>query len=630
MPISTGYRVCASVPTGNSENVQKIATLCRLAAERRFGYLRNRNMNIPRSLLAAILFLITAGCSEKSSTKTAGPALASPLVAKCEPGVPGGRLTLATVGYPHTFNPLLVDDGASEQVIRLIFGSLIILDATTQEPTPGLAESWSVEPDGKTWTFKLRAGLRWSDGKPLTADDVVFTWNEIMYNPSMNQVTYDVFRINGQNFKVSKVDHVTIRVVTPEVHAPFLEYFGGVPIFPKHVVAQQVKERRFLSVFTANTPPARIVGCGPFRVKEVQPGKTVLLERNPEYWAVDSKGQRLPYFDEVLVNAVNAPTTTQAFLDGQSDVCEAPKVLEQEALRVAAASGKLRIIDMGLALERDFLCFNLNTNSGPRGPYVDPAKAKWFQNKIFRQAVSCGINRDRLVKEVYGGRAQPILSFMTEDNAKWCNTNAPRFSYDLARARSLLDSIGILDRNGDGLLEDDSGKVVEFSMLLNMGNPLRDKCGGLIAEDLRNLGFKVVHQAIDFKVLLARINEAFDYDCVLMGLGGGALDPGYQINVLKSDQPLHQWFPAQKTPATEWEARIDSLMDSVMRAANFTERKKSFDEIQAILGEQQPMIYTVAPYHIAAARADLANLRPSLLTPYRLTWNIEQLYFKKP
>src|ERR1051325_8962182 len=236
-----------------------------------------------------VLAIVIAGCGKQSSPPqhSASRALANPLVSKCEPGQPGGRLTLVTAGAPRSFNPLLATDGASDEVVRLIFAGLMSIDYTTQEAGPGLAESWSVEPDGKTWTFKLRAGLLWSDGQPLTADDVVFTWNEVMYNPDMNRITYDLFRINGKNFAVSKVDDVTVRVVTPEVFAPFVEYFGGVPVLPRHAMEREVQERRFLSLYTATARPEKIVGAGPFRLKESQPGQSVLLERNPEYWVSD-------------------------------------------------------------------------------------------------------------------------------------------------------------------------------------------------------------------------------------------------------------------------------------------------------------------------------------------------------
>ena len=132
------------------------------------------------ALLGAALVL--AGCGKPESVQPSAPhpLPPSPLIAKGAPGRHGGRFVIVSNMSPKTFNPLFALDSASDSIVRLLFGSLVNLDSTTQQPGPGLAESWSVAPDQKTWTFKLRPGVRWSDGEPLTADDVVFTWNDIM------------------------------------------------------------------------------------------------------------------------------------------------------------------------------------------------------------------------------------------------------------------------------------------------------------------------------------------------------------------------------------------------------------------------------------------------------------------
>src|ERR1041385_7994933 len=171
---------------------------------------------------AAALALLT-GCGEGPK----GHGLPDPpRITQCEPGNSGGRLSLAIPGNPRTFNPVFANDVASDAVVRLLFSSLVIVNMESQQGEPGLAESWSVTPDGKTWTFKLRKNLRWSDGEPLTADDVVFTWNDVMYNRGFNLTMGDLFRSGGKNFEVTKLDDTTVRVVTGEIFAPFLEYFG--------------------------------------------------------------------------------------------------------------------------------------------------------------------------------------------------------------------------------------------------------------------------------------------------------------------------------------------------------------------------------------------------------------------
>ena len=151
----------------------------------------------------------------------------------------------------------------------------------------------------------------------------------------------------------------------------------------------------------------------------------------------------------------------------------------------------------------------------------------------------------------------------------------------------------------------------------------------MIQEDLKKVGVQVKYESIDFGALRERIDGTFDYEAALMGLGGAAIDPESQMNVLKSNEDLHQWFPRQKSPSTDWEAQIDALMDVQIHTLDFAQRKKAFDEVQVIMAEQAPMLYTVSPLTYTAIRSDVGNVRPSVLTPYRVTWNMEELFFKK-
>ena len=579
---------------------------------------------ITSSLARAIILVLLL------SLTSCGPQKRSPLVSKAEIGQPGGRLVLASTASPKTFNPLLALDGASDAVIRLLFSSLVHLDQTTQEPGPGLAESWSVAPDRKSWTFRLRQGVHWNDGQPLTAEDVAFTWNEIMYNPQFNRITYGLFQAGGKNFVVTNVDALTVLVVTPEVFAPFLEFFGSVPILPKHALAYAVKQNAFLAAYNVNLPPGRIVGSGPYRIKEFLAGKFTLLEPNPEFWMADRQGRRLPYFHELmLANSGGPGTDAILFLNGKCDAYETIRADQFEQFNEASTQGRFRVVEMGVGVERDFIWFNQNTGTNAAGhPIVDPAKLKWFRNKKFRQAISCGIDRDRIVREIYSGRAQATYGFVSTENPKWNNPKIPHYSFDPARATRLLAEAGIQDQAGAGRMKDAEGNPIEIVLVSNIGNAAREKAAVMIQEDLKKIGIKVIYTPVSFESLRNKVDVTFDYECALMGLGGGGVDPATQINVLRSSEELHQWFPFQKSPSTDWEARIDVLMDAQMRTLDFAERKKAFDEVQVILAEELPMIYTVSPFSYAAIRADIGNVRPAALTTYRVTWNIEELYFK--
>jgi peptide/nickel transport system substrate-binding protein len=588
------------------------------------------------AVFAAATFCLS-GCGKKAETITSPvnyPLPDPPLVDQCEPGIPGGRFVVASYGDPKTFNPITENEASSDNILRFMFAALLNYDTQLQQVGPGLAESWTNAADNKTWTFKLRKNLRWSDGEPLTADDVVFTWNDVIYNPKIDNVMRDGFTIGGKNFAVTKLDNLTVQVVTPEIYAPFAVSFGaGVPILPKHILAKAVADGTFTSAYGINSDPSQIVGSGLFRLKEYKPSQYTLLERNPYSFEVDRKGQRMPYFDEIVFTVVaDLNTLSLRMLSGESDVDDFIFPYEYDKFKSESAKGKFNLLEPGIGLEMSCFWFNENTNMNPKTgqPLVDPKKLKWFRNTKFRQACSYAIDRESIIKSIYSGRAIPSYGYETPGNKKWFNPNIQKYPHDPAKALELLKEIGIEKRNGDDFLTDADGNPIEFVLNTNVGNGAREKTAVLIQEDLRKLGIKVVFQPIEFNTLISKIDDTRDYECVLLGFAPGTSpDPSGGMNIVKSDGFTHEWFPRQKTPSTDWEARLDQLMDAQMTTLNYEERKKDYDEVQAILAEQQPMIFTVTPMYYAAIRSDIGNVRASPLTFYRVTWNADELYFKK-
>ena len=305
------------------------------------------------------------------------------MVVDCTPGIQGGRLIVDEIGDPKTFNMITAAEASSIDIGRFLFWGLLNYDFASQQVLPGLAQSWTNSTDGKTWTLTLRKNLRWSDGQPLTADDVVFTWNDVIYNPKIINPTRDTFIVEGKNFTVTKLDDLTVQVVTPEVFAPFLMEFGVVPIMPKHILARSVADGTFTSAYGVNAKPEDIVGSGPFRLKEHKAAQYTLLERNPYFLEVDKKGQRLPYFDNIVFAVVPALNTMSLrFLSGESDVDERIDAFEYDRFKTESLKGKFSLLEPGVGLEINFFFFNENTNvNGTTGkPYVDPKKLKWFRN----------------------------------------------------------------------------------------------------------------------------------------------------------------------------------------------------------------------------------------------------------
>ncbi len=436
-------------------------------------------MKIPLIQLAGILAAATAlsSCGKNGETSSQENSSANyplpdpPLVANCTPGVRGGKFVICELREPKTFNFLISDESSSRYIGRFMFWGLLNFDFPTQTVKPGLAHWWTNSPDGKTWTFKLRKNLRWSDGQPITADDVAFTWNDIIYNPQIPNPVRDQFIIEGKKFTVTKLDDLTIQVTTPEVYAPFLQAFGfDVPIYPKHALAQYANTS-FPSAYGVNWNPKDIVCDGPYCLKTYKQAEYAVLERNPYFLEVDSNRTRLPYFDQIIFSIVpDYNAESLRFLSGESDADDLIYPNDYDAFKTASAKGRFNLLEPGIGLETTFFWFNENTNVNPKTgkPLVDPVKLGWFRNVKFRQAVSYAIDRDAMVKSVFFGRGVPDYGFLTPGYQNWYDPNIKKYPYHPAKAVALLKEIGIEKRNGDNFLTDTNGNKIQFVFNTNI------------------------------------------------------------------------------------------------------------------------------------------------------------------
>ncbi|HEY3762293.1 MAG TPA: ABC transporter substrate-binding protein [Verrucomicrobiae bacterium] len=580
------------------------------------------------------------GCGKSSSTASSAnsaenyPLPDPPVVVDCHAGAHGGRFVISELGEPKTFNYLMSDDASTIDIGRFMFWGLLNFDMPSQTVKPGLADWWTNAPDGKTWTFHLRKNLRWSDGAPLTADDVLFTWNDVIYNTNFPSATRDPFIVDGKEFTVTKIDDQTIQVVTPEIYAPFLQGFGaGVGIYPKHILEKYIKDGTFLSAYGVNWNPSDIVGSGPYRLKEYKQAQYTVLERNPYFIEVDTNGTRLPYFDELVFAIVpNINALALDFLSGESDVDDYVYPFDYDKFKAEADAGKFTLLEPGIGLETSYFWFNENTNMNPKTgkPEVDPVKLSWFRNQKFRQAISYAVDREAILKSVYSGRGVVSYGFLTPGYQNWFDTNIQTYPYNPQKAVEMLKEIGIEKRNGDNFMTDSNGNKVQFVFNTNVENDARKRMSVLITGDLQKIGIDAVFQPVEFNTLITKIEDTHDYDCMLMGnYSDSGTDPSSSMNILKSSGYSHDWFPQEKSPVTPWEARIDQLMDDQMQTLDLGRREKDIDEVQEIMAEEQPSFYMVTPMYYAAIKSNIGNVRATALTYYRATWNAEELYYEK-
>jgi peptide/nickel transport system substrate-binding protein len=572
--------------------------------------------------IAALLCVSLPHVATSQASITAGEEL---LVQRHDVGVRGGRLVVALRAEPRTLNPAVEVDLPSREVIRRMTGDLIHINRFTQGTEPALATAWTRSNDGRVYTLTLRKGVRFSDGHPFDADDVVFTFR-VMTDSRVASPQRDMLIIGGKPIEVVKVGPHTVRFTLAEPYAAAERLFDSVAILPRHLLERAYADGTLQDVWTPRTAPASIAGLGPYRFKEHVAGQRLVLERNPYYWKADSAKQRLPYIDElVFLFTGNEDAQVIRFQNGESDVLARAGADNFNLLVKEQASRRYQLADLGPSLEYYFLFFNLNDLSKKNLPQVT-ARQRWFSDLAFRRAVSRVIDRDAIARLVFRGRAVPLWGNVSPGNRLWVNTSLPRPPRSVADARATLKAAGYSWR-GDGGLVDARGQRVEFTIVTSATNQQRVEMATLIQADLKELGMDARVVPLEFRALMDRVFDTFDYDASVFGLGGGDADPNAEMTVWLSNGANHLWRLGQPVPATPWEADIDRLMQQQLVTLDTRERKRLYDRVQAIVSEQLPFIFLAAPHILVGARADLGNFQPAVLDHYTL-WNVDQLYFK--
>jgi len=539
----------------------------------------------------------------------------------------GGNLTIGGRAEPKTLNPVIATDAVSREVIGRMMADLIEINRASQQTEPALAKSWKTSPDGRVFTLQLRKGIRFSDGHPFDADDVVFSFAVYM-DENVDSPQRDLLIIDGKPLTVTKVDQYTVRFTLPRPYAAAERLFDGLAMLPKHLLEKPYREGKFVQAWSLNTAASEIAGLGPFRLKQYMPGQRVVLERNPYYWKVDSKNERLPYLDELTFLFVGSEDAqVMRFEAGETSMIS--RLSSDNYNLLARESDRMRaqLADMGPSLEYNFLVFNQNDLSSKKLDAV-AQKQQWFRELKFRQAVSAAIDRDSIVRLVYGTRGAPLWGNVGPGNKQWVNTAIPHPQRSVDAARQLLKSAGFSWNQGGQLL-DSSGKPVEFSIITSSSNTQRMKMATLIQDDLSHLGMQVRVVPLEFRAVIDRVFQSFDYEAAIMALGGGDADPNPEINVWTTNGTSHLWHLHETEPASPWEREIDQLMQQQMITLDYGKRKQLYDRVQQLIAEHLPFIFLATPNILAVANPRVGNFHPAVLDPYTL-WNADELYIRTP
>ena len=552
----------------------------------------------------------------------------------------GGRFVLGQTVNPKTFNPLMANETSSTDITDRIFSGLLDFDNDTQEFVPGLAKSWDVAPDGVTWTFHLRQGAKFSDGHPITAEDVLFT-AQVVFDEVLHPSVQDLMKMNGKPFEYSSPDPLTVVVRTPAPNAIVLIPVGFVSILPKHVLEPAYKSGNFASAYSVSTPLDQVVASGPWRVTQYVPGEKTVLGRNPYWFGVDKANKRLPYLDELVFLVVpDQDAADLKFRSGELDGLDNVKPENYKWYEDHQKDGSFTLYDLGPALNSNFFWFNLNKVQAPLPgqkanpgkkvgePLVDPVKYAWFSNPIFRRAVSMAVDRDAMIPSIFFGQGQKSWSQASEGNKVWHTPGILHYDYNAAESKRLLAGLGFKDGNGDGVLEDTRGNPIAFTLKTNSDNGLRIAMANFIKDDLAKVGIRMTLVPVDFNTLITNLRSDFQYDSILLGSQSGVPpDPANGQNVYRSSGVSHYWFIRQQKPDTPEEARIDQAMDRMVATLDLEGRKAAWRELQTIWNDECWMIWLPILKVKLPMSNKFGNTQPSIMA-HRLLWNIDRVYVK--
>lgn len=543
------------------------------------------------------------------------------------------QLVQSILTDPKTFNYVLSQE--SPNIFGLTYEGLVTENPITGEITPALAKNWTISPDKKTIIFTLKDNLKWSDGEPLTVDDVVFSYNQLYLNQEIPTNVRDSLRIGeSRSFPiVEKLNNSQVKFSIKEPFAPFLES-TSLAILPKHILAEKVSTKGedgkpiFLSFWGVDTPPNELVVNGAYKLKQYVTSQRIIFEKNPNYWQKDEDNNSLPYINEIVWEIVESTDTSllqfrSGSLDSISVSPDSFSLLKREEKR-----GDFTIFNGGPAYGTTFMAFNLNKGSRNGNPLVNPIKSRWFNNVNFRRAIAHSIDRQRMINNIYRGLGEKQNSPISVQSPFYDN-EIIGYEYNPELAKKILLQEGF-KYDEKGKLLDSENNEVRFSLLTNAGNRIRESLGTQIKQDLSLIGITIDFTPIAFNVLVDKLSNSLDWDTNIIGFTGGN-EPNNGANLWFPDGNLHLFNqkpqagrePIEGRQVADWERKIGDLYIEGARELDLEKRKEIYSKTQQLASDYVPLIYLVNPYALGAVRNRIEGVEFSALGG--AFWNVENL-----
>ncbi|MBD2664139.1 extracellular solute-binding protein family 5 [Richelia sinica FACHB-800] len=546
------------------------------------------------------------------------------------------QLVTSILSDPKTFNYALSSE--SPNIFGYTYEGLVSQNPITGKMEPDLAESWQVSEDKSKIIFTMRPGLKWSDGQPLTVDDVVFTYNDIYLNEEIPTDVRDILRI-GKDRKlptVKKIDQRRVEFSVPEPFRPFLQN-ASAAILPAHALKQSIQTKNqdgkplFLSKWGVDTPPDELIVNGPYKLERYDTSQRVIFRRNPYYWRKDGQGKPQPYIEKIVWQIVESTDTSllQFRSGGLDSVAVSPDYFS--LLKVQEKQGNFKIYNGGPGAGTSFLIFNLNQGKRNGKPLIDPIKSRWFNSVEFRQAVAYAIDRQTMINNIFRGLGQTQNSPISVQSPYYLSPEQglKTYNYNPEKAKQLLLKAGF-KYNAENQLEDAQGNRVRFTLLTNAGNKIREGMGSQIKQNLAKIGIQVDFTPLAWNTFTDKLSNTLDWEASLLGLTGG-LEPNDGANVWSPEGGLHVFNqkpqPGQKPiegwEVAPWERRIGDLYIQAAQEFDEAKVKAIYAETQQLAQEYLPFIQLVNSYAMAAIRNRFEGIEFSALGG--AFWNIHEI-----
>ncbi len=557
-----------------------------------------------------------------------------------ETGSPGGQLkVLRACAEPTSFNPWAASDSFSQEVTCMLFRGLADIDAYTGEVIPDMAAEIKEDNDHLTYTTRLRKGLKWSDGTPISSADVAFTWNTLIAQGYATPSIRESVLVDGKMPKCNTIDELTNTFVLSKPSLTFKRVLASIKVAPRHAIESTLSSKdarlNFKQLWAANKDLSQMVSSGPFTLFTYEQGHRIELARSSNFYMCDKIGCQLPYLDRLIyIICPDAGMVVYEFGNNGGDLAHF-RPRDYPWLKSQAESKKYKLYNLGPAQAESFLVFNMNPRQDfrTRKAYVDPIKSAWFNDVNFRQAINHALNRQKIVSTFFKGIGTPLFTCEAASSPLFNQALKP-FSSDTKLALSLLAK-SAFTKKSDGQLYDSSGNKVEFN-LTYCKSTFYEAIANELKDNLKELGIKVNFEVLEPSYLADLISGKRNWEAQLFTITDDPLDSNSSSDVFKSDGCLHlfdqreadQRGQIMNEDARPFEKRLDEIYAQAQSELDKQKRKELYFEVQKIIYDEAPFIYIASPQFIVGARDNLRNYSPTQLSQAQLgLHNVEELFY---